>query len=402
MCGVTSAKNVCPCDEHEMKRKRRNIVYIIGAGASRDFGLPLGNQIYDYAYKISALNEEPICGQLKPVIDEVEETLSRIFLNLPEDKMSYPPFEEVLTFIWDAKRSESFDYKTNKLQSIFGPDRGVEEVLSHFVTMLVLTIGGSMLYRRPSHKIDLYRNYIKSIDFENSNISFISLNYDLIVDNLLKDCVAEGVIKDYTYAARSLADASIRLGYPNRNRTVIRDKGIPLLKPHGSVNLVYCSHHKQAPYGEGYFCITDESKLIDGDEIPCPSCGHKTTRLIIPPLYNKRDFIDDTKPKSQRLIWRSTPENYRLYIDRLIGKFLTRADEIVVIGYSMPAYDYDFKSLLTTALMSNHKRERVQLRIITKGKKSQLKILKAQYRYLVGSVTIEGGNGFYNYLKTRE
>jgi hypothetical protein len=68
----------------------------------------------------------------------------------------------------------------------------------------------------------------------------------------------------------------------------------------------------------------------------------------------------------------------------------------------MPAYDYDFKSLLTTALMSNHKRERVQLRIITKGKKSQLKILKAQYRYLVGSVTIEGGNGFYNYLKTRE
>jgi len=378
--------------------KRRNIVYLIGAGASKDFGLPLGNEIYEYAYRISAINKEPIHGELRAVIDEVEKSLRLIFVNLPGNKISFPPFEEVLTFIWDTKRTESFDYKTNKLKSLFNTERGAEEVLSHYIRMLVLTIAGSMFYYLPSHKLDLYREYIKSIDFKNNDVSFISLNYDLILDNLLNDCVAEKIIEDYTYAAPHLADASIEIAYHNQNRKVIRDKGIFLLKPHGSINLVYCSHHKQAPYGEGYFCITDDLKIVNGDGIPCPSCGYKTKRLIIPPLYNKRDFVDDTKPKSPRLIWRSTPENYRLYVDGRIKEVLTKADEIIVVGYSMPAYDYDFKSLLITSLMSNKKRENVHLKIITKGNRSQLEALKAQYRYLVGSVTIEGENGFYNYL----
>jgi len=382
--------------------KRRNIVYVIGAGASKDFGLPLGNEIYDYAYRISALNKEPIHEQLRTVIDEVEKSLRLIFVNLPQDKKSLPPFEEVLTFIWDIKRKESFDYETNKWKSIFNTDRGAEEVLSRYIQMLVLTIFGSMLYYVPSRKIALYREYIKSIDFKNNDVSFISLNYDLILDNLLKDCVAEKIIKEYTYGAPLVADASIKLDYPNQNRKVIRDKGIFLLKPHGSINLVYCSHHKQATYGEGYFCITDDLKIVNGDGIPCPSCGSKTKRLIIPPLYNKRDFIDDTKPKSERLIWRSTPEDYRQHVDRLIKEVLMKADEIIVIGYSMPAYDYDFKSLLITSLISNSKRKNVHLKIITKGCKSQLEALKAQYRYLIGTVTIEGGSGFYNYLKTRE
>lgn len=382
--------------------KRRNIVYVIGAGASKDFGLPLGNEIYDYAYRISALNKEPILGELGAVIDEVEKSLRLVFVNLPADKMSFPPFEEVLTFIWDTKRTETFNDETNELESLFDTHRGAEEVLSHYIRMLVLTIAGSMFYYLPNRKLELYREYIKSLDFKNNDVSFISLNYDLILDNLLKDCAAEGIIKDYTYAAPQLADASIRIAYHNQNRKVIRDKGIFLLKPHGSINLVYCDHHKQAPYGEGYFCITDDLKIVNGDGMPCPSCGHMTKRLIIPPLYNKRDFVDDTKPKSEGLIWRSTPENYRRYVDGRIKKVLTKADEIIVIGYSMPAYDYDFKSLLITSLMSNKKRENVHLKIITKGNKSQLEALKAQYRYLVGSVTIEGEKGFYNYLKTRK
>jgi len=338
------------------------------------------------------------------VIDEVEKSLRLIFVNLPQDKKSLPPFEEVLTFIWDSKREESFDYEKNKLKSLFNTDLGAEEVLSHYIRMLVLTIAGSMLYnfRRRKKNIDLYREYIKSIDFRNNDVSFISLNYDLILDNLLKECVAEKIIEDYTYEAPFLADASIRLDYSNRNREVIRDKGIFLLKPHGSINLVYCSHHQQARYGAGYFCITDDLKIVNGDGIFCPCCGYEMKWLIIPPLYNKRDFIDDTKPKSQRLIWRSTPENYRQYVDRRIKEVLMKADEIIVIGYSMPAYDFDFKSLLITSLISNSKRKDVNLKIITKGRKSQLEALKAQYRYLIGTVTIEGGNGFYNYLKTRE
>ena len=381
--------------------KRKNLVYVLGAGASKDFGLPLGNEIYDYAYNILSLKREPIYKELKLVIRQVEKNLNCIFINLPHDKKAYPPFEEVLTFIWDSKKDERFDYKTNKLVSLFDTEYGAKEVLTSFVRMLGLTIAGSMLYFLPSKDINIFSTYIKNLDFRENNISFISLNYDLILDNILSECVADKIINDYTYGV-SLADAFRKISYPNSDRIHIRDNGIPLLKPHGSLNLVHCSSHKQATYGFGYFYLKDNYNVIFSNGIKCPSCGRETKPLIIPPLYNKQDYIENTKPASPRL-FRSTPDYYRRSIDYIIQEILQKADEIIVIGYSMPPYDYDFRTLFIKNLMSNKKRKHVHLKIITKVtnkyNKYQLEVLKTQCKYLVGKVTIECCDGFYNYLK---
>ena len=70
------------------------------------------------------------------------------------------------------------------------------------------------------------------------------------------------------------------------------------------------------------------------------------------------------------------------------------------MGYSMPAYDFDFKSLLVTSLMQNKKRATVNVKIIDKGDALQLDALKAQYKYLVGSVEVIGSDGFYSYLRS--
>jgi hypothetical protein len=374
------------------------IVYILGAGASKDFGLPLGNEIYDYAYKILALKKEPVYNELKTVICEVEKHLKRLFINLSDNKLTYPPFEEVLTLVWDTRNSESFDYNNNMLKTIFEAKYGAQEVLSTFIRMLGLTIVGCMMFNHHNVKIDAFRRYVKSLDFTKNDISFITLNYDLLLDNILIECANEGIIEDFTYGV-PLADAALELPYPNRNRESIRDKGIVLLKPHGSVNLVYCSFHKQATYGEGYFCLRRNNDLVNSINIKCPSCGTKTKPLIIPPLYNKRDFIEDTKPKSQRLIWRSTPHDYRTRVDYVADKILREADQIVVIGYSMPAYDYDFKTLLITNLMLNKNRKQVHLKIITKGLPDQIQTLVSQYKFLVGKVTVECTDGLFKYLK---
>ena len=53
--------------------------------------------MYVYAYEILALEKEPIDKKLKIVVREVEENLKLLFINLPEDKIVLPPFEEVLT-----------------------------------------------------------------------------------------------------------------------------------------------------------------------------------------------------------------------------------------------------------------------------------------------------------------
>lgn len=228
--------------------KRRNIVYIIGAGASKDFGLPLGLEIYKFAYEIAALKKNPLHKEIKGAIREVEKNLKRLFINLPSDKVAYPPFEEVLTFIWDSKKTVDYEYyaKTEKLNRIFDSAYDADKTLSYFVKALRLTLLGSMQHFLPKTEVDLYKTYIKNLDFKTNNISFISLNYDLILDNILSDCVSENIITDYTYGI-PLADATIKLAYPNQNRKDIRNKGIFLLKPHGSINLYYCDHHKQAP-----------------------------------------------------------------------------------------------------------------------------------------------------------
>jgi len=90
-----------------------------------------------------------------------------------------------------------------------------------------------------------------------------------------------------------------------------------------------------------------------------------------------------------------------LSIDYRIHEVLAEADEIVVIGYSMPAYDYDFRTLFVSSLMSNQKRKNIALKIITKGTQREVAGLASQFGRFVGSVEILGRNGFLDYLMQR-
>jgi hypothetical protein len=68
----------------------------------------------------------------------------------------------------------------------------------------------------------------------------------------------------------------------------------------------------------------------------------------------------------------------------------------------MPAYDFDFKSLLISNLIYNKKRDKLKLKIITKCKKAEADKIMSQYKYLVGKVIIEGIDGFYNYISAKK
>ena len=78
---------------------------------------------------------------------------------------------------------------------------------------------------------------------------------------------------------------------------------------------------------------------------------------------------------------------------------MAEADEIVVIGYSMPPYDYDFRTLFVSSLMHNRRRKKIIVKLITKGSKHQIDALRFQFARFVGSVEVLGSNGFLDYLK---
>jgi hypothetical protein len=375
----------------------KNVVYLFGAGASKDFGLPLGNEIFDHAYRLLRAKALPrIAPGLKEVLREVEGCLRRIFTNVPDKKMAYPPFEEVLTFLWDCKKLERWDYDKHKLISLFPNKRGVKEVFDVFVEMLGLTLAASMRLHPRKGRIRTFVEFVQFIIASGESPSFISLNYDTILDHALMECVNRQAIDDYTYGV-PLYDINSRRDIFNPPQNMCRRAGILLLKPHGSLNLVACPHR----HGDGFFYGGDDLIATQVKKLRCPSCGRVPKPLVIPPLYNKADYIAANAVKNPTINFRSTAENYRMNVDYRIREVLGTANEITVIGYSLPAYDYDFKTLLMASLMRNGGRRTLPLRIISKGNKHQVGGLKAQFERVAGSVVIEGSNGFYDYLKKR-
>ncbi|HWY52561.1 MAG TPA: hypothetical protein VNW72_13885 [Chthoniobacterales bacterium] len=379
----------------------KNAVYILGAGASKDFGLPLGTEVFDCAEKLAAASSVfPNAAQLKALLRQVENHLHRIFTNLPPNKKDYPPLEEVLTFLWGCKKGERFDYKQRKLISLFDNDNGVEGVFDTFVKMMAVTLAGCLQVNQSRNSTQTFTEFIKSLDFEKKNISFISLNYDVILDNALLECVQQGIITDYTYG---IPVSHIEQTYRDASaQQLCRKGGVLLLKPHGSLNLVLCRRHRQCDCGEGFYYSKTNLIAANATELKCPCCRRRPEPLLIPPLFNKPDYVA-RKSIRREGTWRSTSEVYReWYVDRKIKEILGTADDIIVIGYSMPAYDYDFKTLLMTGLMQNENRRKTRLRIITKANATDAQNLKVQFERFAGSAVIEASDGFYDFLKNRE
>jgi len=122
----------------------KKVVYLFGAGASKDFGMPLGNEIFERAYRLPLLLKPSRARtDLKSVLREAEKYLGQIFTRLPKQKAKYPPFEEVITFLWEYRKSERYDYDKRKAISVFSNPGGAKEVFEVFVRMLGLTLAGS-------------------------------------------------------------------------------------------------------------------------------------------------------------------------------------------------------------------------------------------------------------------
>jgi hypothetical protein len=377
-----------------------NVVYIFGAGASKDFGLPLGDEIFDYAHALLSTTLSAVSSQLKAAIEDVQTHLKDIYAMSPFGTAKFPTFEEVLTFVWDCKRFEKFDYDKDMLISPFKTSRGADDVFHSLVRMLGLTLSASM-ERNGRQRLDAFKAFIKTLLARGDNVSFISMNYDIILDRILSECVDDGLISDFTYGIPLYRmSGHYNLDGPSQSDSCRKD-GILLLKPHGSLNLICCTFHRQCDYGWGFYYSPDEVIIAKHATLKCPTCGHRALPLIIPPLYNKASYIESFKdPPHTPLRWRSNPLWFRKNVDPKITKVLRAADEVVIVGYSMPVYDYDFKTLVLTSLMQNKRRGSMRLRIITKGNKKDKAGLRAHYQCLVAEPIVESANGFYEYLTT--
>jgi len=294
----------------------RTVVFL-GAGASRADGAPLQGELFrDYFLHY---NDQPR-ARIYHEWDRELATFFDAFFGIDVDDRSsvaeatFPTFEEVLGVIeLAASQGDSFrDWGTSHIV-----DAQQNPRLQHMHDILVLLIAEIL-----DHKLRGNATYhpmlVRSLQDAGQlhNTSFISLNYDILIDNALLGI--EGLDLDYTVKF-------INTGRDWRKPRASRS--IKLLKLHGSLNWLYCPTCRAlriTPREKGVCRL----KWQPGDCLCC-KCETLAVPIIIPPTYFK--VLSNLYLQE---IWHAAEQ------------VLLESQRIIFCGYSFPDADVHVRYLL--------------------------------------------------------
>jgi len=194
-------------------------------------------------------------------------------------------------------------------------------IKSLIVTTLEATLKCRIVDERvqPPQPYGPFAELIRDMTTTATPVTVMTFNYDVAVD--------------FAFYSRSI---SFDYCYSSMNSSA----GVPLLKLHGSLNWTRCSHCKVIQFVPVSTCLEGKRFEILGRteiELPisqylpqCAQCG-KTSNpepLIVPPTWNKTQHYAEIAN-----VW------------SLAAQKLSEADNIVVIGYSLPDTDQFFHYL---------------------------------------------------------
>lgn len=167
----------------------------------------------------------------------------------------------------------------------------------------------------------------------------ISLNYDIIVDNAI---IRPRGSVDYGLPIRySLKTGEQVKPYELVTPPLGPPYSFPLYKLHGSLNWVYCPVCQQLDVTEGSKGV--RHIFEEGSDLVCPNCGGTYESLIIAPT-----LLKTYSNILLRQIWIQAEDK------------ISKADEVVFVGYSMPDADTQLRCMLKRALYTNKVRSQAQ------------------------------------------
>jgi NAD-dependent SIR2 family protein deacetylase len=297
-------------------------VIFLGAGASVAEGASLQVNLFKDYFKSKRERHDKIDKHLTPYfkqfwhIDLLADDL---------DLVVFPTFEEALGMLEMAReRSEGFQgFYSNPNSNSIG----------HTIEDLVFLIA-QILHERLQHNV-FHSKLIEILNNKDKlhEVTFISLNYDILVDNAIASVYeTKGIDLDY---AIDFANFSCNGDWhvPQEGRAV------ELLKVHGSLNWLYCPVCKSiwlTPKEKGVI------ELISGDESKkkCKSCGGRKVPVLVPPTYFKV---------------MSNP--YLVAVWEKAEQCLRQCSQIIFCGYSLPDADIHIKYLLKRGQLNRQNAE---------------------------------------------
>lgn len=289
-------------------------VIILGAGASKSEGAPLQNELFKGFFEYY---KQVLKGKIWSLSAEQEKLIIKYFKefwgidieNYQSQNIEFPTFEECLGVL-DLAFSRGESFKNCYKKEIY-------QIRNALIFLIAKVLDEKLRGKIKHHKLLVER--LK----QNSNskkIAFISLNYDIIIDNVLTELYPEYHL-DYGINF-------INFERENDWKKPCKDKSILLLKIHASLNWLYCptcNHIELTPKEKGAIKAFYQEKQ-------CYKCKTPMEPVIIPPTFYK-DFRN--------------PFIHLIYLKA--DKILRNAKRIFICGYSFPDADLHIKYLLKRA-----------------------------------------------------
>jgi len=319
------------------------LVFFFGAGASKAENAPLTSELLLEALKSPSGNQH-FLSVIKRFLTELFK-IER-FDNI-EGTEQLPKFEELLTLVDVALlKEEEFSEYWNRTRLF-----ELREALVYCIAKILrIKLQPRERESTPHYHRRFIRNIFDSaIDIESDKNSFISLNYDILLDYALLDLHPRWDV-DYGIGFRNFEE-------PHHGN------GIKLLKLHGSLNWMFCpvcNSVKLNLYGK----IADR---VITERIRCNADGAAQRPLIIPPT------------------WLKVYENPHLIKIWLQAEHTLRnASAVFFIGYSLPESDIHVRYLLKKSLYRQDTYPRIV--VITSPENKEGSELHLRYKRFFGVV----------------
>ncbi|MCG9893938.1 MAG: SIR2 family protein [Fimbriimonadaceae bacterium] len=296
------------------------VVFILGAGASRQAGAPLMHDFLDVARDLLSKGEVP----------DQEDDFKRVFKAIGGLQRVHSKAR------LDLKNIESM-FTVLELGNVIGRVPGINQedipsAINSLKRLIVTTLEKTMSFELSSDRVlppPIYRRLgavIRDITQRGNprqSVSIITFNYDVAVD-------------------LALLDAQLPIDYC-LDTLGARDLSVPLMKLHGSLNWgqnVQTKEVKVLPI-PGYVRHMNRQQRQTGNRILLPiGTGlpmffrevfqeeSEWSPLIVPPSWNKADYHKDLSK-----VWSRAADH------------LSEAEQIFIIGYSLPETDSFFRHL---------------------------------------------------------
>ncbi|MBU2505583.1 MAG: SIR2 family protein [Bacteroidetes bacterium] len=336
---------------------KRDVVFVLGAGASHPDGVPLQRHILPMILSSEEINDSEI-GRI--VVQFIRDNFA-----YNSEQRIYPLLESVFGFIdYFIQQNESLssNYTIDKI-------RLIKEYLIKIIHYIV---------NLKTHKENsIYKYFWESVQSYNPNVSIITLNYDTLLEQAFDSQFIKFGYLDYCFHLMNYEKRDelkpfnfwINPREPVPTEENETPHSIKILKLHGSLNWKYCNCCNQTLLTPWDREIDLNRGKLTGYTYPdkqkydyyCPLDNTEFETLIMPPLFAKHL----NQPVISQLLSEASRE-------------IRSAKKIIFVGYSLSNADVHIHALFKKQLKNNVKIEVINTR--------NLETLKLKYRSLSADV----------------